>query len=118
MSSRRCARGRITWSRDFWPRRQYQEEGEFGEAILQCVETYQQLESGTLASLRVAPELRSLVQRHYYDTLSRLDTALQRCSASFGAEAYSKVCGWACGRVLQRFAQHRFSGLVTCATGM
>lgn len=73
------------------PPRQYQEEGEFGEAILQCVETYQQLEAGPLAALRVAPELRSLVQRHYFDTLSRLDAALRRCCASFSAEGYSKV---------------------------
>jgi hypothetical protein len=74
--------------------RSYQESGEFGEAILQCAECHQQLDAGgPLAQLRAAPELRALVQRHYYDTLARLDAALQRCCAEFSAEGYSKVRG-------------------------
>lgn len=74
--------------------RQYQEDGEFGEAILQCVECYQMLDAGgALSGLNVAPELRAMVQRHYYDTLQRLDVALQRCCGAFSAEGYSKVRG-------------------------
>ncbi|KAI8472247.1 MAG: hypothetical protein J3K34DRAFT_519870 [Monoraphidium minutum] len=70
------------------------ESGDFGEAILQCAEVHQMLDAGgggPLAGLAVAPELAAGATRAYYSTLARLDGALQRCCAAFGAEGYSKL---------------------------
>jgi hypothetical protein len=70
--------------------RRYLEAGEYGEAILQCAEAFQLLE-GPLTGLTVAPQLQARVQRHYFDSLQRLDAALLRCCSAFSAEGYSKV---------------------------
>jgi hypothetical protein len=70
--------------------RSLHEGGEFGEATHQCHECYQLVER-QLAALAVAPALRGLVERHYYDTLMKLDAALQRSCLAFGADAYTKV---------------------------
>ncbi len=40
---------------------------------------------------QVSAELKTVVQRLYYETLQRLDSALQNVCSSFTPEAYSKV---------------------------
>lgn len=66
-----------------------QEEEHYGEAILLCVECFQGVES--LGHLEVSQELAGTVQRLYYETLQRLDAALQQVCGEFDAEKYGKV---------------------------
>jgi len=91
--------------------RQQQESGEFGEAILRCFDSYQLVDSA-LAGLAVAPALRALVQRLYYDTLQRLDAGLRRCCAAFGPEVYSRLLE---GYLLQGTAPVALAGKVVTA---
>ncbi|GIL58297.1 hypothetical protein Vafri_13375 [Volvox africanus] len=66
-----------------------QEIGEYGDAIMTCVQCFQGLES--LTQLTVSGELRATVQRLYLDTLRRMDTALTNICAEFDPEKYAKL---------------------------
>ncbi|EFJ46296.1 hypothetical protein VOLCADRAFT_93432 [Volvox carteri f. nagariensis] len=66
-----------------------QELGEYGDAIMTCVQCFQGLES--LGQLTVSAELRASVQRLYLDTLRRLDGALTNICAEFDPDKYTKL---------------------------
>lgn len=72
------------------PHRGHHEAGDYGEALLTLLEAGQALD-GPLAGAAAAPALRGALQRHYLETLQRLDGALRRCCGAFSAEAYSKA---------------------------
>ncbi|GLC36679.1 hypothetical protein PLESTB_000129400 [Pleodorina starrii] len=66
-----------------------QELGEYGDAIMTCVQCFQGLES--LRQLTVCSELRVTVQRLYLDTLRRMDGALTNICAEFDPDKYTKI---------------------------
>ncbi|WIA16240.1 hypothetical protein OEZ85_012951 [Tetradesmus obliquus] len=69
--------------------RKVHEQGDFGEAILLCMDCFQAVD--TLGAFTVEPELRLTVQQQYYDTQQRLGTALLNVCSDFTPQGYSKV---------------------------
>ncbi|KAG2485571.1 hypothetical protein HYH03_015735 [Edaphochlamys debaryana] len=66
-----------------------QELGEYGDAIMTCVQCFQGVD--TLRQLSVSGELRGSVQRLYVDTLRRMDGALTNIVAEFDPDKYTKI---------------------------
>ncbi|GFR44590.1 hypothetical protein Agub_g5868 [Astrephomene gubernaculifera] len=66
-----------------------QELGEYGDAIMTCVQCFQGVDS--LRQLTVSSELRATVQRLYLDTLRRMDAALTNICAEFDPAKYTKI---------------------------
>ncbi|MEW5316011.1 MAG: hypothetical protein WDW38_007404 [Sanguina aurantia] len=66
-----------------------QERGDYGEAILLCVQCFQGVDS--LRELTLSTELRATIQRLYVNTLSKLDGALTNICSEFDPDKYTKV---------------------------
>ncbi|PNW77589.1 hypothetical protein CHLRE_10g443350v5 [Chlamydomonas reinhardtii] len=66
-----------------------QELGEYGDAILTCVQCFQGMDS--LRQLAVSGDLRASVQRAYVDTLRRMDGALTNICSEFDPDKYTKI---------------------------
>eukprot|EP00879_Flechtneria_rotunda_P015646 GHRR01016368.1.p1 GENE.GHRR01016368.1~~GHRR01016368.1.p1 ORF type:complete len:341 (+),score=74.85 GHRR01016368.1:238-1260(+) len=79
--------------------RKVHEEGNYGQSIVLCADGFAAVEM--LGAYKVAPELQLTVQRLYYDTVQRLDTALLSVCGSFTPEGYSTVCCRLCDWVLR-----------------
>ncbi|KAG2448902.1 hypothetical protein HYH02_006250 [Chlamydomonas schloesseri] len=66
-----------------------QELGEYGDAIMTCVQCFQGVDS--LRQLAVSGDLRASVQRAYVDTLRRMDGALANICSEFDPDKYTKI---------------------------